>query len=90
MNKDLPNCCILYFDILWIDGYFWLSIFTVGFYGDDQKFELTIGNADEQSGMFVSELPTLTKHVSAAWENVIPMKEVDNVSVYISHPVPWK
>lgn len=49
MNKDLPNCCILYFDILWIDGYFWLSIFTVGFYGDDQKFQLTVENADEQN-----------------------------------------
>ena len=86
VNNDLPNSCILYFDILWVDGYFWLSFFTVGFYSDDQKFQLTVENTDEKSGM--SNRATLTKHVSAAWENVIPMKEVDNVSVYISHPVP--
>ena len=31
---------------------------------------------------------TLTKQVSAAWEKVIPMKEEERVSVYISQPVP--
>ena len=35
-------------------------------------------------------LVTLTKHISAALAKVIPMKEEERVSVYISHPVPWE
>ena len=33
---------------------------------------------------------TFTKQLSAASENVIPMKEGDKVSVYISQPVPCR
>ena len=34
------------------------------------------------------ELFTLTKQISAALAKLIPMKEEERVSVYISHPVP--
>ena len=33
---------------------------------------------------------TFTKQVSAAWEKVMFMKEVESVSVYISQPVPCR
>ena len=36
-----------------------------------------------------SSVFTLTKQISAALAKLIPMKEEERVSVYISQPVPW-
>ena len=69
-------------------GYFRLPTVIDRLYCHDEEPELS--SRSVSTTIFLLVAFTFTKQVSAAWEKVIPMKEEERVSVYISQPVPCR
>ena len=89
LSNEVSNCSTLDFHSLRSNGYDRFPFFSSSLNGHHKQLQL-------QFWIFffyilISKLLfTFTKHVSAAWEKLMPMKEEESVSVYISQPVPCR